>query len=304
MEQFKRYYNQNRKTIWGVVIIITFAFMLLRLANFYAAKKNKELIQNAIKQGQASVSNNEINNNLSNSTNSNTTKKSSTEEDVINQFINYCNERDIENAYNMLTDNCKEQMFRDVETFERIYYNSAFENKVKESTIEKWNSKTYLVKLKESALATGKSNDENQKGDYITVVKSDDSYKLNVNSYVGYKELNKEKEEEELKVEVVGKNTYMDYEEYTIKFTNNSKTDILLDSLNNSQNLYIEDSKGVDYSFYSHEFSKELLTIPNGHTRELKIKFYSSYVSNRTIKRMVFSDVWKDNRKINFKIEL
>ena len=33
MDNIKRYYNQNRKKIWGIIIIIAFAFVLLQLAN-------------------------------------------------------------------------------------------------------------------------------------------------------------------------------------------------------------------------------------------------------------------------------
>lgn len=307
MNQLKRYYNQNRKKIWGIIIIIAFAFAILQLANFFAKRQNEQAIQKAVTQQR--VADNTVNTidgtNTSQSSSNTQASKSSTETDTIKQFVSYCNKKDLENAYNMLTNECKEQMFSDIETFERIYYNSAFENKAKDAVINNWSNHTYLVYLRESALSTGKVSDENQNGDYITVVKDDESnYKLNINSYIGYKGINKTKDENNIKMEVLNKNTYMNYEEYTIKVTNNNNNIIILDSLYNAETIYIEDSNGTKFPSYNHELSKDLLTISGGHTRELRIKFYSSYSSSKKIKKLVFSDMRIETEKIKYNVEL
>lgn len=303
LKQLIRYYNQNRKKIWRILVIIASVIILIQVVNAYTRRKNIKQVQDAVAQSQETT--NIWNNTVNSSSSTNSVQRSSTsEKDTINDFINYCNNKELESAYNMLTDECKEQMFSNLEAFEKIYYNNAFENKSKESDIEKWSNNTYLVKLKESALSTGKTNDENQKGDYITVVKKDGNYKLNINSYVGYSNIEKQTDKDGLTAEVIGKNIYMNYEEYTVKFTNNSNENVLLDSLDYADGIYIEDTKGVKYSSYSHELSEALLTIEKGHTRELKIKFNSAYVSNRKIKTMVFSGINKNNKKSEFKIEL
>lgn len=306
MNQLKRFYNQNRKKIWGFIIIITFLFALLQLANYFAKLQSEKTIQQGIENERPIDSSvNSVNETNTSQNNNNQTSKKETETDTIKKFASYCNKKDLENAYNMITNECKEQMFNNIETFERIYYNSAFENKTKDVVIENWSNHTYLVYFRESALATGKSTTENQKGDYITVVTDDeDNYKLNINSYIGYEDINKTKEDNNIKMEVVCKNMYRDYEEYKIKVTNNTNTDILLDSLDNVDTLYIEDSKGMNYSSYTHELSRQLLTITKGHTRELNIKFYNSYSSSKKIKTLVFSDLWKNNEQMKLKIEL
>ncbi|MBR3254874.1 MAG: hypothetical protein IKF97_01400 [Clostridia bacterium] len=309
MNQLKRYYNQNRKKIWGIIIIIAFLFVILQLANYMAKRQNEQTIQNAITKQQESYSNNTNtatqNNTQTNSNNETQTNNTMSKEDTIKQFLSYCNKKDIENAYNMLTNECKNELFTDVETFENLYYNSAFEKKVKDTQITHWAGNTYIVYFRDSALATGKETKETQKGDYITVVNDEeDGYKLNINSYVGYKELNKTKESEGLKTEVKNRNTYMKYDEYTIKVTNNSREDIILDNLENVESIYIEDSNGTKYPSISNELSKDILTISKGHTKELKIKFYSSYVSEKTIKKIVFSNLIKDNNQLKYTIEV
>ena len=41
----RRYYNQNRKTIWGVIIIVVSIFILIQLLN-YALQGNLDKAQN------------------------------------------------------------------------------------------------------------------------------------------------------------------------------------------------------------------------------------------------------------------
>ena len=304
MNNLRRYYNQNRKKIWGIIIIIAFAFALLQLANGLARKNNQKKIEQAKLETKNSV--NTIENSAQSSKESDTTKTSTSKStSTIEQFLSYCNNKELDKAYEMITDDCKEQMFNDIETFERIYYNSAFENRKKEFTIEKWTDNTYMVKINESTLALGKVSKENQKTDYITLVKDgDNNYKLNINSYIGYEKLNTTKEQDGITYEVLGRHTYMNYEEYVIKVTNNELTEIELDQLDTTRSLYIEDSKGSIYSAYKHELTKEMLTISGGHTHQLNIKFYSTYTSSKKIKYLVFGQTKKVSKLKEVKIEL
>ena len=309
MNRLRRFYNQNRKTVWGIIIIIAFAFALLQLANFFVKRQSEEKLQQAkIQQEQqvrSQTSNTEQTNTIQSNNASSQTTNTTSRTDIIKQFITYCNKKDIEKAYDMISNECKEQMYKNIEDFKRLYYDNTFENQTKDTSIDNWADNTYLVYFKESALATGKVKDENQKGDYITVVKDDENnYKLNINSYIGYKEINKTEEKENMKINVICKNVYMDYEEYTIKATNNSQEEVKLDTLENSESIYIEDSKDMKYPSHNHELSEELLRIPQGHTKELKIKFYSTYSTSRKIKSIVFSELQKNNQTIKFEIAL
>ena len=221
MNNLRRYYNQNRKKIWGIIIVIAFAFVLLQLANELVKNKNqKEIRQAQIQAEQQNTnegnSNKTISSDVTNYDSSRRTKQS-TATNTISEFLSYCNNKELDKAYEMISDECKEQMFNNIETFERIYYESAFENRIKEFSIEKWINNTYMVKINENALANGKSSRDNQKTDYITPVKDDNNnYKLNINNYIGYKPLNKKKEQDGIQFEVLGRHIYFNYEEYVI----------------------------------------------------------------------------------------
>lgn len=313
MNKLRRFYNQNRKTIWGVIIIITFAFALLQLANYIARTNNEKEMQKIIaqkeQQNKAKTENQTKNTEQTNTVvaNSNTQSSSTNKNiktDTIKQFITYCNKKELENAYNMLTDDCKKEMYNDIETFERLYYNGNFENTIKETEITNWSNNTYLVYFKESALSTGKIKDENQKGDYITVVgEKENGYKLNINSYIGYKKINKTKTKENVKIEVIGKNIYLDYEKYDIKVTNEGDTRVILDTLDNIRSIYLEDINGIKYPSYSNELIGENLVVDKKQTKNISIKFYNSYISDRKITSLTFSSMRIDNKSAKYIIE-
>lgn len=309
MNNLKRYYNKNRKIIWRVIIIITSFILLLQMLNEFVKKSNEkklEQIQMQIENRTNSTKNaqNEINQDLSEENTHDSTVNSKVS--TIRKFVDYCNKQDLENAYSILTDNCKEEMFNNIDIFKNIYYDSTFENKQKEVTIENWTNNTYLVKFIENPLTTGKvaKTKEEQVIDYITVVKENDNYRLNINSFIGYRELSKTKKENGVTVEILGKRTYMDYETYTIRITNETERDVILDSLDNSNGIYIEDTNGIKYPMYNSELSNSMVTIASGHIKKLDIKFLSNYISTKKIYQLVFSNIIMNNSENIFTISL
>ena len=87
--------------------------------------------------------------------------------------------------------------------------------------------------------------------------------------------------------------------------TNVTKTEntIILDNTNNSKTLYLEDSNSAKYSYYNHELTEPTLTVSAGQTKEVTIKFYSSYVSTKKVRYIVFSNITSVNGQISEKIE-
>ena len=211
MNHLIRYYNQNRKKIWGIVIIIASAFLLLQLINhFYKVENQKRLEGNNKRQEELSISTNTtiLTENQSVVTGKKVeNKKLKTATNLIDEFISYCNNREIEKAYELLTEQCKEQIYSNLEIFEQAYVNNVFEGKQKKASIENWYDNIYKVKIMEDMLSTGKS-DGKTKQDYMTIVEENEEYKLNINGYIGKTIINRTTEKDDIKVEVVNKNTY------------------------------------------------------------------------------------------------
>jgi len=75
----------------------------------------------------------------------------------ISQFIDYCNNGEIEEAYSMLSNNCKKERYDTIDKFKQQYINKVFKINISEySFVKKGN--TYIVTLKQDMLITGKLN--------------------------------------------------------------------------------------------------------------------------------------------------
>lgn len=298
MNRFMRWYNQNRKTVWKVIGIIVIVIIVIQLINHYYKVRNEEEL-NSNNQTQNETTNSSTNSNYNsvrvddnNSVLSGDEMSSSQEEQIqiIDTFVDYCNKGDVESAYQLLTDECKQEMYPQLDNFINSYYNETFANSEKDVSVENWIGNIYKVQISENMLATGKFSKETTKQDYITVVETEDEqYKLNINGYIGRDEIDKSKEESQMKMTVKYKDTYMDYEEYTIEITNNSNVTILLDDGANVESMYIRDDNGNHYPAYTHEINSAELEVSPRETKEITIKYYSKYGSSKDINRLVFS---------------
>lgn len=296
MYKLIRFWHQNKNQIIKVLAVIVFIFLVIQVINLIMRKQNDKKIDDAKKvENQVTNVNNENNKGLVSEKSAVTGQEVSKSElkkstNVIYSFVKYCNDKDLENAYNLLTEDCKQAMYNSLDSFNQAYYRNVFNGQKKNCTIENWVGDIYKVNLTDDILATGKDTGYS-KQDYMTVEQIDGDYKLNINNYIGHTNINKTTTNDNITIQVISKDTYMDEEEYTIKVTNKNDEVLQLDTVNSAKSLYLEDSKGGKYSYYNHELTDQTLAVESGQTKELKIKFYSSYVSTKNINYMVFSNM-------------
>ena len=297
MNRFMRWYNQNRKTVWKVIGIIVIVIIVIQLINhYYKVRNEEELNSNNQTQNATTNSTNNNYNNVrvddNNSVLSGSEMSSSQEEQIqiIDTFVDYCNKGDVESAYQLLTDECKQEMYPQLDNFVNSYYNETFANSEKDASVENWTGNIYKVQIHDNMLATGKYSKETTKQDYITVIETEDEqYRLNINGYIERDEINKSKEDKQIKMTVKYADTYMDYAKYTIEITNNSNQTISLDDRANVESMYIRDDNGNHYPAYTHEINSAELQVSPRETKEVTIKYYSKYGSTKDINRLVFS---------------
>ena len=213
-------------------------------------------------------------------------------QNVFDNFFNACNNQKYEEAYNLLTDKCKELVYPSLKSFKLNYYDNVFKGEKKAYSFENWFGNTYYVKLTSDALSTGKvTSEKDAKYDYITI----EDNKLNISTYIGSKEINKTKESKNIIVRVDSKDTFMDYEIYNITIKNNNDSAICLTDTKSTNDIYIKDANDVKYGVYNHELLKNKMTIEPGYTTKLSFKFYSSYISNKEIKSLTFKNIDMNN---------
>ena len=105
---------------------------------------------------------------------------------IIEQFVDYCNAKNVNDAYNMLTEDCKQEMYSSVESFTTYYYNNVFNGTSKKVNVENWMGNIYKVEFTPDFLASGVYSEDNIIQDYMRVIQGDDGqYKLDINSYLG-----------------------------------------------------------------------------------------------------------------------
>ena len=216
---------------------------------------------------------------------------------IIKKFIQYCNDGDTQCAYDLLSDDCKKEVFPTIEYFVNNYYNNNFKMS-QIANIKNWINTTYKVDLKENNIYTGNTDGASIQ-DFITVVKQANENKLNINNYIGKQSINKENNIHNMDIKVTEKNIYMSDEVYTFEIKNNNNYKVILDNLDTTDGIYISDENKMKYMAYTHELSKERLTLNSKSVITIKIKFANSYISNRKISRVTFSKVIINDDKNN-----
>ena len=297
MLKIKRYYNQNKKVIWKITSFMVFLILLIQLLNYFVKNKENSNISSNLSIDNRITSHNEYSDLYVAAEGSvlsqeNTVESKSELMQTINNFFKFCNIGEIDKAYNLLTNECKEELYPSKEKFKKYYYDTIFNGKKKIITLENWISNTYKVDISDNALSTGKYSKNNNIQDYITIKECEENqYKLNINGFIKRKYINKETEMYDIKVKTLYKSVYMSFENYTFEIFNNKKETILLDNLRNVDSMFLTDSNNLTYSSYSHELFEKDMIIKSKETKRINIKYYNKYSSNREIKKITFNGI-------------
>lgn len=290
----------NRYLILAIMAAIIFLLLLINTLNSMTKESNNNLItpEQSIARPNNSTTKQEIytpEKTTISGANVNAQKQEENKA-IVDNFINYCNQKQIEQAYNLLTDECKaEVFFSNIANFSNNYVNKIFNGK-KTYSMQAWINRdtytTYKIKIVDDMLSTGKiTSKENEIEDYYTIVNQNGEYKLNLNNYIGKKQINKEKTFQGIKITVISKDTYKDYEAYSIKVENLSENTILLDSQEITNSMYIFASNESKYSAYSYEIDKSRLIIEPGKARTITIHYNKIYSNQAITRAIVFSDI-------------
>lgn len=295
MYNLKRWYNQNTRKIWITILTIIGVFFLgSRIMNLF--NQSTQNNSNTNIQLQQNIDNlNSIS--LSSQKSAVTGQKTIVNKEgitIIDSFISYCNSGNIQAAYNLLSNECKEEVFQNINRFQEIYYKSIFGNGKRNVKIENWNGDIYVADFIEDAIATGRYSSENNIRDYITIVKdSENNYKLNINSYIGRRQLNKTTQTGDLQITITKKEAYMDYEKYSFEIKNSSEHEILIGKIEDDENVsYLVDKNDLKYNAVVNELTETQLTLLGGQTKNLEIKYFNPYGSTKIIEGLVFPKIY------------
>ena len=293
LRKIRLFYYNNKQIILISIGIIIFVYIIIRIINYnISVNREKELAE---QNSQINESNivylpTKANPAISDSEVSEDTLESDTQ--IIQNFIDYGNSNNIEAAYELLSQDCKDEMFPNIEKFYNNYFKDIFSEK-RSYDIKTWISYgnvTYRVKFLNNIMATGKINDEFIE-DYFTVINEGNKKKLNINQFIGKNKIEKHISKEGLDISVMNQYIYYDYEQYEIKFTNNSEKNITIDTKNDTETIYLQDKNGVEYTWFGNEIPNEYLRLSPGEERTFRIKFNKLYNTQRRDSSINFEDI-------------
>lgn len=290
MHNILRFIRRKRKEIIIAILIIAMIIAMISLLNSLVKSNNIET--GTRKSDIYNTSNGTIKSEVSAVTGGTISGEELKQvSNVIEEFVNYCNEGKVEEAYNLLTDDCKEELYPNLDDFKSYYYERLFNGEKRVYTMENWIDDTYMVRFTKDLLATGKAIGESSYLDYITIVTQNGEKKLNINKYIGKEDINKSEEVNNVKIEVLSRKKYMDYEKYDIKVQNNTDGDILLDELLETKTIYVKDSNDIKHYAYNNELVKNDLLIYKKFSKEIQFKYDNPYIKGRKIKSLCFPKI-------------
>lgn len=225
------------------------------------------------------------------------------EENLIITFVDYCNNQKVEEAYNLLSLDCKEVLYNTQEDFVNHYYNEVFATK-RECNLQSWisdgNYHTYRVRMIDDIMSTGDYENSNNFQDYITVITEGNNKYLSIGQYISKEEIkNKTQETDELIVSVDYVETYINYVEYSFSIQNKTDKVILMDTLEDaSETMYLELSGNIKRTCNLEGLSSISLSIDPYDTKNVKIKYNKSAgASDNKVKKIYFLNIIKDYEK-------
>ncbi len=253
---FKRY---------GKVILIVFAVWLtLFLFNRYLKNKPKEL------KATTSYNSNEP---IMDEGQQVPKKEVSKVNQAIDEYFNYCNSKEYESAFNMLTNECKNSLFdNNLEQFKE--YIDGIYNKKKIYNIQNYsNAKNiyiYDINILDDIAATGTTGDYEKYKEKIVIHNLEDGIKISVLGYVGRTILERETEDDNMKVKVLYKEMSYEREEYTLEIRNKIDSIILIsDEIGGDQ---ITLNLGKQSRMALNTVNSNILLYP-GQTKTIKLLF-------------------------------
>lgn len=297
MHKLISWYNRNRKKIrYGIVLLIIMWILSTKILDGLGQNNNRI----AINKEPTSKINDGLNSIKIESEESvltgNKVEVKKEEVSIIDEFISYCNSQNIQGAYNLLSADCKSELYPSVNDFQQNYYRKLFGGATKTVKAEIWTKDIYKIDIKADALATGKYTGSTNTRDYISVVKDEMGIpKLNIGGFIKREYINKSLTTNNIEISLVKKDSYMDYEYYTIEVKNYTNKTISIADIHDENSIYLLDKNNMKYTAYLNEYTQEQLNINAKSVKTIKLKFFNTYNSTRVITNVVLPKIITDS---------
>lgn len=291
-----RFYNKNRKTIWLMIFVILFVLFIINvLDNFYAERSRRS--NNSTSQQLNGTKNYEDESEAMVQGQITSEKKKQKFGELIDEFLEYCNNNQIDKAYGLLSNNCREKLYPTQDSFYNGYYSKIF-NAKKTYEFQLWSAidetYVYLVKIFEDMLSTGVANTQDYIQEYISVVEEEGQYKINIDGLVKTIDYNESESKDGIDIQVIDCDEYMDYSIYHLKVKNNTDKNILLNPIDSEDTINVKDNEQIEFDAVLMEQLEEDFLVERNTTKEIDVKFLRAYSTQTEARMLNFLNIIKD----------
>lgn len=210
---------------------------------------------------------------------------------LIGEFVGYCNDKNYETAYSMIDADCKEISYPTIDSFkayvDNIYTTKKIYNIQNFSNVD--NNYIYNVRILDDIMATGTNGNGYLYYEEKFVLKdTDQGLKLSIGGFIEKKALNISTEDEYLKIEIPYKIVEYDTETYVVKITNRTQNPIVIldDSISNEIELSLGTQKR------NMQNSSDNLIMVNAREAKTVKLYFTKFVDDGNIaEKLIFNAV-------------
>ncbi len=294
MERIRRFFNQFKKQIFYTIIAVVMGFAILQTFNTLAKKQREKeelsIGESADYEKDYSVITGEYR----------PESLYKGEVEVLNKFVNFLNEKNYEQAYNMLGDDCKEVLYPNIDVFIQGYCNNYFSTK-KTCKFQSWNDTTYQVQIRDDAADSGVYQTTDYLQDYYTVR----GEKLYIGGFVKREEIGKEANKSKVLVKVNYIDYYINYTELNFIVTNTSEKKVYIDLKEDERAITIEDKNGINFPSNVSEIAMENLKVNPGEDKTNTLRFEVAYRNELEFTKFKIGKLFKERSGlINIEVEI
>lgn len=263
--KIKHFFRKNKKIIFVIVIVWLFIFFINQVLKLYTPEPE---IEDTYEPHVSVID----------SSQKVPEKYQTNIEDLIEEYVSYCNNNDFDKAYNMLSKDCKEYAYPTYEDF--IDHLKIVMYTPKKYSIQNYSNLDdmyiYSISYTDDFLATGLTNTEYSYTEEKMAFKEneDGQLEMSVGNFIKHENINLSTENEYLKIDVKDRIVNYATEEYTVRFTNRTNYDIVISD-------YVEENE-ITLSLSNEVRGAEQhedIVLGSNETKDVKIIF-SKYVDD------------------------
>ena len=213
-------------------------------------------------------------------------------ENKINTYLNYCNNKQYEEAYSMITSECRRVNYPTLDEF-KGYVNAIFGDEKKIFNIQNYSvvgdKYIYNVRILDDILATGTTGGYSYYEEKYTLMPDGKDMKLSIANFIGEENLNIGIEDDYMNIKITSKSIDYDQEIYTVEVINKTNNYLVL-----SDNYQVDEIL-MDYGANTRRPTNMALPMffvnPNSSTKKEIV--FSKYYDDSSIEalKLIFNNV-------------